>query len=207
MLKTAADEEEHVCLDFSSRRGRGQSGSDHFGVRSSFLSVNCSLTHLDLEYPILCRRKGSCGRSREWADHGIRHRSRAQIAQCVWPRRRWYVVNPTAICPRTDIQSTPSALPTSRRPTSSSRDPMMVTSRSGIGDLYRLQLHPGSWLEPPRVSPIPRQREMVDTLWSIPKIRRRGCTISGRCAAIPSLRAILMQSPSTVSHVTIVSPG
>jgi WD repeat-containing protein 23 len=32
MLRTAADDEEHVCLDFSSSRGRGPYGYDSFGV-------------------------------------------------------------------------------------------------------------------------------------------------------------------------------
>jgi hypothetical protein len=58
MLRTGADEEEHVCLDFSSRGARGQYGYGDDGGASGFRVVSAGywLMSLDLEYTVLRRR-------------------------------------------------------------------------------------------------------------------------------------------------------
>jgi len=75
MLRTAEDDEEHVCLDFSDpnpRRGEAY-GYDSFGVCLYSFVGQTIAEHTDLEYQILFgwERGGSWGRKR--TDYGLRY--------------------------------------------------------------------------------------------------------------------------------------
>jgi hypothetical protein len=87
MLRTAEDDEEHVCLDFSDpnpRRGR-EYGHDSFGVGQPLSLAIIADYVSDLEYQVLVRWERGCSWRWEWTDHGLRYRGRETIFGCIWP--------------------------------------------------------------------------------------------------------------------------